>query len=54
VRLALELSGGAGYLRTSPIERLYRDVHGALFHPLPRAKQLQFSGRLAAGLAPVG
>jgi acyl-CoA dehydrogenase len=53
VRLALEAVGGAGYSRTSDIERLYRDVHGALFHPLPRAKQTHFTGRLAAGLAPV-
>ena len=38
VRLALEVTGG-GYTRSSDIERLYRDVHGCRFHPLPRAKQ---------------
>lgn len=54
VRLALEAVGGSGFLRTSSLERLYRDVHGSLFHPLPRAKQTQFSGRVALGLDPLG
>ena len=53
VRLALEVTGGAGYTRESEIERLYRDIHGCLFHPLPRAKQTQFTGRVAQGLSPV-
>ncbi len=53
VRLALEVTGGAGYTRSSDIERLYRDVHGTLFHPLPRAKQTSLSGRVALGLSPV-
>ncbi len=54
VRLALEVTGGFGYTRNSDIERLYRDIHGCLFHPLPRAKQTQFTGRVAQGLPPVG
>jgi alkylation response protein AidB-like acyl-CoA dehydrogenase len=53
VRLAIEVSGGVGYTRSSDIERLYRDIHGSLFHPLPRAKQTQLSGRVALGLSPV-
>jgi alkylation response protein AidB-like acyl-CoA dehydrogenase len=53
VRLALEATGGIGYMRSSEIERLYRDIHGCLFHPLPRAKQTQFTGRVALGLSPV-
>jgi alkylation response protein AidB-like acyl-CoA dehydrogenase len=53
VRLALEVSGGVGYTRSSDIERLYRDVHGCLFHPLARAKQTHLSGRVALGLSPV-
>ncbi|MGE5345887.1 MAG: acyl-CoA dehydrogenase family protein [Acidithiobacillales bacterium] len=53
VRLALEVAGGVGYTRSSDIERLYRDVHGCLFHPLPRAKQTEFTGRVALGLSPV-
>jgi alkylation response protein AidB-like acyl-CoA dehydrogenase len=54
VRLAIELSGGVGYTRSTDLERLYRDVHGCLFHPLPRAKQVELSGRVALGLPPVG
>lgn len=54
VRTAIEVTGGRGFSRGNPLERLYRDVHGAMFHPLPRAKQTLFSGRLAAGLDPVG
>jgi acyl-CoA dehydrogenase len=52
VRLAIEVAGGVGFSRTSELERLYRDVHGGIFHPLPRAKQLQFSGRVALGRSP--
>ena len=51
-RLAIEATGGLGFMRSSALERLYRDAHGSLFHPLPRAKQLQFTGRLGLGLAP--
>jgi acyl-CoA dehydrogenase len=53
VRLALEATGGFGYTRRSDIERLYRDVHACLFHPLPRAKQTQLTGRVALGMRPV-
>jgi alkylation response protein AidB-like acyl-CoA dehydrogenase len=53
-RLGIEATGGAGFMRSSPLERLYRDAHGSLFHPLPRAKQIQFSGRVGLGLAPYG
>jgi len=54
VRLAIEATGGRGFTRRSDLERLYRDVHGSLFHPLPRAKQTIFSGRVALGLDPIG
>jgi alkylation response protein AidB-like acyl-CoA dehydrogenase len=54
VRLAIELVGGVGYTRTLPLERLYRDVHGSLFHPLPRPKQTRLTGRVTLGLGPIG
>jgi len=54
VQLAVQVVGGVGYSRTSDLERLLRDVHGARFHPLPRAKQTRFTGRVALGLDPVG
>ncbi|WP_043651602.1 acyl-CoA dehydrogenase family protein [Nocardia thailandica] len=54
VRHAIEATGGAGYSRSCALERLYRDVHGAHFHPLPRARQLRFSGNVALGHSPIG
>ena len=54
VRIAIEVGGGAAYHVSGGIERLYRDVHGALFHPLPTAQQERFTGRIALGLDPVG
>lgn len=54
VRIAIEVAGGAGYDSRSDLSRLYRDIHGVLFHPLPRARQVQFSGRVALGLSPIG
>jgi len=53
-RLGIEATGGMGFMRSSPLERLYRDAHGSLFHPLPAAKQLRFSGRVGVGLTPHG
>ncbi|MCU1343875.1 MAG: acyl-CoA dehydrogenase, partial [Acidimicrobiia bacterium] len=53
VRLAIEVVGGVAYTRQCRLERLYRDIHGCLFHPLPRAKQVHFCGRVALGLPPV-
>jgi len=53
VRLAIETTGGAGYSRACDLERLYRDIHGCQFHPLPRAKQTRFSGRVLLGHSPI-
>ncbi len=50
---AMELAGGSAFFRRSPIEQLRRDVRAAAFHPLQRARQHRFSGRLALGLSPV-
>jgi acyl-CoA dehydrogenase len=54
VNRAVEVVGGGALFRRLGLERLWRDVQGAPFHPLPEKKQLQFSGRLALGLPPVG
>lgn len=48
VEHAMEAAGGASFYR-GPIERAFRDVQGARFHPLQEQAQLQFSGRLALG-----
>jgi alkylation response protein AidB-like acyl-CoA dehydrogenase len=50
VELALEVAGGASYHRRSGLERLFRDVQGARFHPLPEHQQRRLAGRLALGL----
>ena len=54
VRRALDAVGGAGFSTATGLERLYRDVHGALYHPLPAARQEVFTGRVALGATPVG
>jgi alkylation response protein AidB-like acyl-CoA dehydrogenase len=40
----MDVVGGAGYFREFGLERLFRDVQAAKYHPLPEADQLQFSG----------
>jgi len=50
---ALETSGGAGFFRRFPLERLVRDAHACQFHPLQAKRQQHFSGRLALGLDPI-
>jgi alkylation response protein AidB-like acyl-CoA dehydrogenase len=53
VSKAVEIVGGGASFRRSPLERLWRDVQAAQFHPLPEKKQLLFTGRVAMGLSPV-
>jgi alkylation response protein AidB-like acyl-CoA dehydrogenase len=48
--LALEVAGGSAFYRGSAIERAFRDVQGARFHPLQEPAQRDLSGRLALGL----
>ncbi|MEV2222291.1 hypothetical protein AB0E01_20745 [Nocardia vinacea] len=40
--------------RGCELEMWYRDIHGCLFHPLPRAKQTRFTGRVLLGHTPIG
>jgi acyl-CoA dehydrogenase len=47
---AMEVAGGAGFYRDAGLERLFRDVQGARFHPLQEKPQQQLTGRLALGL----
>ncbi|MGB8861117.1 MAG: acyl-CoA dehydrogenase family protein, partial [Ilumatobacteraceae bacterium] len=54
VRLAMEVAGGTAFCRDGELERLLRDAHAVVYHPLPRAKQTLFSGRVALGLTPIG
>lgn len=48
--LAMELGGRDGFDRGSPIERAYRDVRAAKFHPLDPELTLIHAGRLALGM----
>jgi alkylation response protein AidB-like acyl-CoA dehydrogenase len=47
---AMEVTNAAGFMRAHPVERLFRDIQGARFHPLPTRPQRDLAGRLALGL----
>jgi alkylation response protein AidB-like acyl-CoA dehydrogenase len=48
--VAMEVAGGAGFFRTSPIERCYRDIRGVKFHPFTPEQTLVHAGRVCLGL----
>lgn len=48
--LAMEVGGGAAYFKGSPLERAYRDMRAAKFHPFTPEATLLRGGRLALGL----
>lgn len=50
---AMEVAGGASFMRKTGIERFFRDLQGARFHPLPEKRQQLFTGRVALGMEPV-
>lgn len=50
VERALEVAGGAAFYRDLGLERAFRDVQAARFHPLQEKQQQRFAGRLALGL----
>jgi alkylation response protein AidB-like acyl-CoA dehydrogenase len=50
VDLAMDVAGGAAYFRRVGLERLFRDVQGARFHPLTPMAQRKLAGRMALGL----
>jgi alkylation response protein AidB-like acyl-CoA dehydrogenase len=50
VDLAMDVAGGAAYFRKLGLERLFRDVQGARFHPLSDGAQRRMAGRVALGL----
>ncbi|HEY7494857.1 MAG TPA: acyl-CoA dehydrogenase family protein [Candidatus Tectomicrobia bacterium] len=54
VEKAMEVVGGSAFFRSLGLERLLRDVQGALYHPLHEKRQQLFTGRMALGLDPVG
>ncbi|HVQ76159.1 MAG TPA: acyl-CoA dehydrogenase family protein [Candidatus Binatia bacterium] len=50
VELAMELGSGGAFYRSLGLERLFRDVQAARYHPLQRQPQHLYAGRLALGL----
>jgi len=50
VEKALEVAGGGGFYRSATIERLFRDVQAARYHPLPDKPRQRLIGRVALGL----
>jgi len=50
VERAMEVAGGASFYRRLGLERAFRDIQGARFHPLQEKAQLRYTGRLALGL----
>jgi alkylation response protein AidB-like acyl-CoA dehydrogenase len=51
VDLAMELAGGAGFYRSAGLERKFRDIQAARYHPLQSGPQAQYAGAMALGLA---
>jgi alkylation response protein AidB-like acyl-CoA dehydrogenase len=49
VEKALELAGGSAFYRRNTLERLFRDIQAARFHPLTEKPQLDLTGRVALG-----
>jgi alkylation response protein AidB-like acyl-CoA dehydrogenase len=50
VERAMEVAGGAGFYRKMGLERAFRDVQAARYHPLQEKPQLRYTGRVALGL----
>ena len=50
VERAMQVAGGGAFYRDLGLERAFRDVQGARFHPLQAKPQLRYTGRVALGL----
>jgi acyl-CoA dehydrogenase len=48
---SLDVAQGTGFMRTGVIERLFRDLQAARFHPLQPHAQQDIAGRMALGLS---
>ena len=46
VRQAMEGIGGQSIYRKNELERLFRDMQAAQFHPMPKWDQYAFTGQL--------
>jgi alkylation response protein AidB-like acyl-CoA dehydrogenase len=50
VDFAMELAGGAGFYRSAGLERKFRDIQAARYHPLQSGPQAEYTGTMALGL----
>jgi len=50
VELAMEVAGGVGFYRSAGLERKFRDIQGARYHPLQSGPQAEYAGAMALGL----
>jgi acyl-CoA dehydrogenase len=50
VELAMVVAGGGSYFKSMGLEKLFRDIQGARFHPLPDGPQRRLAGRVTLGL----
>jgi alkylation response protein AidB-like acyl-CoA dehydrogenase len=49
VELAMELAGGASFYRSTELERRFRDIQAARYHPLQKEVQAEYAGAMALG-----
>jgi alkylation response protein AidB-like acyl-CoA dehydrogenase len=47
---AMELGGGGAFFRSVGLERCFRDIQGARYHPIPEKPQTHLTGRFLLGL----
>ena len=50
VERAMEMAGGIGFFRSAGLERKFRDIQAARYHPLQRGQQAEYNGSMALGL----
>ena len=50
VEFAMEMAGGAGFYRAAGLERRFRDIQAARYHPLQSGPQAEYAGAMALGL----
>ncbi|WP_430423489.1 acyl-CoA dehydrogenase family protein [Phenylobacterium sp.] len=50
VEKAIEAAGGGAFYRKAGLERIWRDVQAARYHPLQEKSQARLAGRVALGL----
>jgi alkylation response protein AidB-like acyl-CoA dehydrogenase len=50
VDYAMQVAGGAGFYRSAGLERRFRDIQAARYHPLQAGPQAEYAGSMALGL----